>query len=149
MRFILAALLILTSYVLCAQKKENEDPIDTSSNTQIERFLKQTSITKKVEFIEVEKVKVLKFQIIVITNLKDGFKIKGLYLSNSGNSGFWTGTPKYGRHAYLDENEIGDLIKFLENCDQKWKKEKPIYQTQYEFETLDNLRITFWTSAPY
>jgi hypothetical protein len=107
--------------------------------------LRETSIIKKVEFVEVEKVKVLSFQIIIITNLKTGMKIKGLYLSNQSGLNFWTGVIKGEHHAYLDDNEIDDLIVFLENCDLKWKEEKPVYQTQYEFETLDNLKISFWT----
>jgi len=128
-----------------SQKNESVEVADTSSNTIIEKLLRETSITKKVEFVEVEKVKVLQFQIIIVTNLKTDNKVKGLYLSNQSGINGWTGVVKNDRHAYLDEKEINELISFLENCDSKWKLEKPVYQTQYVFETLDNLKITFWT----
>jgi hypothetical protein len=145
-KLLLLNFLLLISVISFGQKKEKEeDAIDTTSNTVIERLLRQTSITKKIEFVEVEKVKVLQFQIILITNLKTGTKVKGLYLSNKSGTNIWTGVIKGERHAYLDENEIADMISFLENCDSKWKIEKPLYQTQYEFETLDNLKISFWT----
>ncbi len=65
--FLVTFLLSLTSY---SQKNAKDDVPDTTSNTQIEKLLRETSIIKKVEFIEVEKVKVLQFQIIVITYLK-------------------------------------------------------------------------------
>ena len=143
---LLLSSIILSHLFSFGQKNEKETVVDTTSKTQIEKVLRETSIIKKVEFIEVETVKVLQFQIIIITNLKTSFKTKGLYLSNQGGIDIWTGTVKGERHAYLDEGEIEDLITFLENCDSKWKNEKPIYQTQYEFETLDNLKISFWTS---
>lgn len=140
--FLVTFLLSLTSY---SQKNAKDDVPDTTSNTQIEKLLRETSIIKKVEFIEVEKVKVLQFQIIVITNLKTNSKTKGLYLSNQSGTSFWTGVSKGERHAYLDESEIDELISFLESSDGKWKNDKPNYQTQYVFETLDNLRVMFWT----
>jgi hypothetical protein len=138
--------LILTLSVLAifAQNSEQE-LIDTTSNITIEKLLRQTSTIKKVEFVEIETVKVLSFQIIIITNLKTGEKTKGLYLSNQSGEEFWTGVNKGERHAYLDEYEIDDLIEFLDKCDKKWKHEMPVFQTQYHFETKDNLRITFWT----
>jgi len=139
---VVALFISLTSF---SQKNTKEEVPDTTSNTQIERLLRETSIIKKVEFVEVDKVKVLQFQIIIITNLKTNQKTKGLYLSNQSGTSFWTGVVKGERHAYLDENEIDDLISFLENSDGKWKNDKPIFQTQYVFETLDNLRVMFWT----
>lgn len=143
--FILSFLLIFPFTICYSQKNDKDDVVDTTSKTNIERLIRQTSITKKLEFVEVEKVKVLSFQIIVVINLKTGEKVKGLYLSNQGGVNFWTGYVKGEHHAYLDEYEIDDLIQFLENCDSKWKNEEPINQTQYEFETLDNLKISFWT----
>lgn len=140
--FLFAALTTFTTY---GQRIQKDEMPDTSSNTNIEKLLRETSIIKKVEFVEVDYVKVLQFQIIIITNLKTNQKTKGLYLSNQSGVNFWTGVVKGERHAYLDENEIDDLIVFLENSDSKWKKDKPIYQTQYVFETLDNLRVMFWT----
>lgn len=145
MKFIMIAPLLMAFSITYSQKNIKEDIPDTSSNTQIEKLLRETSIIKKVEFIEIEKVKVLQFQIILVTNLKSGFKTKGLYLSNQSGTNFWTGVSKGERHAYLDESEIDELISFLESSDSKWKNDKPIYQTQYVFETLDNLRIMFWT----
>ena len=136
---------LLTTTSSFGQKNSKEELPDTSSNTKIEKLLRETSIIKKVEFVEVEKVKVLEFQIIIITNLKTNLKTKGLYLSNQSGTNYWSGVVKGERHAYLDESEIDELILFLENSDGKWKNDKPVYQTQYVFETLDNLRVMFWT----
>lgn len=134
MRKLTLTFVCLTLFHVCfSQKNDKELDVDTTSKTKIERLLHETSIVKKIEFVEIERVKVLDFRIIIVTNLKTGSKFKGLYLS------------KGVRHVYLDEDEIAELISFIENCDKKWKTETPFYETQYEFETLDNLRITFWT----
>lgn len=136
---------LLASYLSYSQKNDKDLFVDTISKTKLEQMLRETSIIKKVEFVEIETVKVISFQIIIVTNLKTGIKVKGLYLSNQSGVNIWTGVVKGDRHAYLDEYEIDDLISFFESCDSKWKNEKPFYQTQYEFETLDNLKISFWT----
>jgi len=142
----LLILLLSSSISSFGQARDNEDVVvDTISNTNIEKLLKQTSITKKVEFIEIDKAKVLQCQLIIITNVATGIKAKGLYLSNQSGTNIWAGVNKSERHAFLDENEIDDLISFLENCNSKWRKEKPKAKTLYEFETLDNFKIIFWT----
>jgi hypothetical protein len=142
----LLMLLLSSSISSFGQARDNDDVVvDSISNTNIEKLLRQTNITRKVEFIQIDKAKVLQCQLIIITNLATGIKVKGLYLSNQGGTNIWAGVTKSERHAFLDENEIDDLISFLENCDSKWRKEKPKAKTSYEFETLDNFKINFWT----
>ena len=103
-------------------------------------------LQKKVEFIEVEKIDLLNFQIIIVNNLKTGAKLKGLYLSNKKNYNFWTSVYKDEKHVFLDESELDELIEFLANCDSKWKYDNPKNLTQYEIETQGNLKIAFGTS---
>lgn len=128
-----------------SQQNLTDEIADTTINTQIERLLNETSIIKKIEFVDIEKVKVLQFQTIIITNLLTRQKTKGLFLSNQSGANFWTGRVKGERHAFLDANEIDDLITFVELSDSVWKKEKPINETHYIFDSKDNLRVTFWT----
>ena len=137
MKTILVIILIALATVVNAQNKDSE-PIDTTKKTQIEKTLSAISTVHKVEFIDIDKVKWLKLQIIVVTDLNTNNKIKGLYLNNRGQ--------EYERHAYVDEQEISGLITFMERSDQEWKKDKPNYETQYTFETVDNLKITFGTN---
>ena len=141
-----AFFLLLLSTFVHSQKTMPEEAAtaDTASHTLIESVLRQTNVMQKVEYIEVKRVKSMYFQIISITNLKTGEKTKGLYLSNEGPPSFFSGFPRYGRHAYLDISEIDDLIEFLENCDTQWKNTRTDSQTHYEFETIDNLRFSFW-----
>lgn len=145
-QFLPAILLVLLSTSGYSQKTDQDESLtaDTASHTVIESVLRQTGVMQKVEYIEVKRVKSIYFEIIFITNLKTGEKTKGLYLSNDGPPSLSTGFPNYGRHAYIDESEIEDLIEFLENCDTQWKNSAPNNQTHYEFETLDNLRLSFW-----
>jgi hypothetical protein len=147
MKQLLPAVLLLLISTLSYSQKNNQDEAvteDTASHTVIESVLRQTNVMQKVEYIDVKRVKSIYFQIIFITNLKTGEKTKGLYLSNEGPPSFFSGFPRYGRHAYLDESEIEDLIEFLENCDTQWKNTTATSQTHYEFETVDNLRFSFW-----
>jgi hypothetical protein len=143
MKIILLILLMLSTATVAYNQNKDSERIDTATKTQIEKTLSAVSTVHKVEFVNVDEVKWLKIQIVVVTDLNLNNKIKGLSLSNEGLSAM--GGEKYERHVYLDEQEISDLISFMEKCDQTWKKDKPGYETQYTFETADNLKITFST----
>jgi hypothetical protein len=138
-----ANLLSLTTF---SQKKDVDVKPDTATNTQIQRALLSKGIAIKKEFIKVDDVRTLRFQILVVTNLADNHKTKGLYLDNQGSMG-WSYRDPNARFAYLDENELDELIVFLENCDKRWKNEKPINHTEYVYSTNDNLRIDFFTDG--
>lgn len=125
-------------------KKRNRGQTDTATNTEIQRALLIKGVSIKKEYIKVEDVRSLQFQILVITDLKTGAKIKGLYLDNQAETG-WGGKNGGIRSAYLDEIELDQLLEFLDNCDKKWKKEKVVTHTEYVYTTNDNLRISFWT----
>ena len=118
---------------------------DTVYKTKIEQLLRETSILKKVEFTEVASVRFLYFQVVTINNLSTGAKEKGVYVSNLSYINLWSESNSYERHAYLDANEVDNLISFLDSCDARWKNETPSLQTLYEYETTDNLRISFST----
>jgi hypothetical protein len=133
---VLLVALIFTNLEVFAQKDKEIDAIDTTSNTLIEKLLNQKTYVTKTQYVDVEKVRVLNFQIIIVENLTLRSKLKGLYLSNSyGNK---------NRYAYLDEQEIDQLIDFIKNADQDWKKQKAVFETKYSFETIDNLRVSLF-----
>lgn len=128
-----------------AQKIDTNVTPDTAINTKIQQALKLKSTTIKKEFIKIDDVRALQFQILVVTDLKSEIKTKGLYLDNQNKIIGSSRTPP--RHAYLDENELDDLIEFLINCDKTWKNDKPVNHTEYVYTTNDNLRVSFWTDG--
>jgi hypothetical protein len=136
--FTILLLLAFTNLEVFAQKEKEIEPIDTTSNTFIEKFINAKSFVNKIQYINVEKVKVLNFEIVTVENLTLNTKSKGLLISN-----------RYGSNltkvAYLDEEEIDQLIDFVQKCHNEWKGKRLPVKTVYTFETKDNLKVSLYS----
>ena len=152
MKFILPALsLVLLSALSHAQSAESSIlrniPTDTTVRTSVEAVLRQKNGTQKVEYMDGGSVGGLYYSIIVAHNITTGRFEKGVYVNSDSWPGLTSFNSKTTPHAYIDENEIADLIKFFQNCDTVWKKTPPDYRTSYEYETKDGFRISFGAGA--
>jgi len=116
---------------------------DTATYTIVESTLRQNNVPQKVEYLEPSTIGGINLGIILIHNLNTKAVTKGIYISNGWISGYNIFTSQRGNRAYIDEDELEDVVAFLDSCNNVWKNEHPQPATSYELETKDKFRIRF------
>jgi hypothetical protein len=151
MKFILPAFSLLFLSI-AASAQDNSSiiryiPTDTIVHTSIEALLRQKNAVHKVEYIDGASVGGIYYSVITVHNTASGVFETGVYVGSNS----WPNTTSFNSqttpHAYIDNEELPDLIKFFENCDSVWKKTPANNRTSYEYETTDGFRVSFGAGA--
>jgi hypothetical protein len=138
----LKAFLILLIMVPCLVYAQKEDRVKEAPKTKIEELsLKAGEIIKK-EYLQIAEVESLTIKFLTVTS-NNNTSTKGLYLS-ARISGF--STAPVTRVAYLDGDEIGDMITFLKLVKDHLDKKGPDYQTEFHYNTRSDFRSYLYST---
>lgn len=134
---LLLVLLMSINTLLFAQAKEADKLQDTKSKT-LEFMAKDGSFIKK-EFFDMGKVKGVKCDILIITNIVNQQKMGCLRLETSYSSSYSSSPDTY--IGTLDYDEIDACVKSLHYIKDNFLPSTPNVYTEAEFKTRDNVKF--------
>lgn len=136
-KLLLALTVLMVSSTLCAQENTEK------SESKTVEFMSSCGTLLKKEFYNLEKVKGIENQVLILTDLKTGEKVGCMRLTTEYGSGMnttsYTGT--------LDFDELDACIQSLTYIREQLLPTTPETYTEALFKTRDKLEFgAFWSS---